>query len=106
MNGITADQIDEYLDTHDGEVRSMYSENWTQSFGTQRDAWLSARLADVGSAYKEFLKGDIERQLMTYRVDYVFSGNGLSDAILSELPNLSTVEVLSGVHVYHVGTKQ
>ena len=102
MQGVTAENIDTYLDTHDGEVRSLYYENWTQVFGHERDEWLVGRMQEVRERYKEFLKGNLMQQLIKYRVDYIFSSDGLSQQILVQLPNIAEMEVLNGVHVYAV----
>ncbi len=100
MNGVTAEGIDKFLDTHDGEVRSMYSENWTQAFSITRDAWLTGHLEDVSRQYKEFLKSDLETQLKEYRVDYIFSSTELTGTVLKELSDISPATILSGVYIY------
>jgi len=92
--------VDEYLDTHEDEVRGYFFDDWSQMFAHGNDSWLLEKHAQLVREYKEFLGGNLKEQLLSYRLDYLVSKERIPDSLLGQLPGLNLIATPGAYYVY------
>lgn len=76
LNGITPENIEEYIARNPGEVGSRLFTNFKELFNVKdfpdfKDGGLEKRFVELADKYKEFFKKNIISELKKYRLDYI-----------------------------------
>jgi hypothetical protein len=89
LQGVTPDSAETYLAQHETDVRSYFFDNWQEMFGQGNDEWLTSKIGELASAYRNFYAGDPEAQLRSFKVDYMVSEGPLPETAVRLLPGLT-----------------
>lgn len=99
--GVTDKTIDDYLKTHQEEIRVIYSESEEQVTGEETNEPLMKKATEsVAAKYNEFFKLDFVSELKKYRLDYVLIDEELSGQIVKIIPGLKYINKLGGWELY------
>jgi len=84
LRGISSENIMQYLNNHETEVRAASFTNWLELWRDSKDPWLSSIRDDeklsawensaielFASSYNNFLTGNFKTELKKYKLDYV-----------------------------------
>ena len=105
FKGVTAENIEEYLQENRDEARVRLSSNWKSLYGVIdfpdfQDTKLAGRIENFPDDYRGFLSKNITDELNKYRLDYVLSAGPLEEGIILALPNLKKAFEENGIIVY------
>src|SRR3989344_8615979 len=105
FNGITAENIEEYIQENKNEIRGHLASNWKSLYGAPdfpdfQDTKLAGRIENFPDDYREFLSKNITDELNKYRLDYVLSTGPLTEEVMLALPNLKKELEENGIIVY------
>ena len=96
LNGVNAENIENYLAGHRQEARGRLFTNWKGPFGVKdfpdfSDQELETRFEELARDYRDFLKRDFVWQLQKYKLDYIFVHGGISDQAAGLIKDLKPV---------------
>ncbi|MEK7169752.1 MAG: hypothetical protein AAB767_00515 [Patescibacteria group bacterium] len=105
LRGVSAEEIDRYMQGHKNEAGGYLASNWQGVFGVKdfpdfSDPIFEKRLKEFPVKYKQFMQEDFEQALRKYRLDYIVI-KGEPSADTEELLQSRTVLYTDGdVKVY------
>lgn len=103
LKGIGGNNIDNYLLTHQDEVRGYFFKDMSMANAAvyeKNDPYILEKINYVSGAYKEFIKKDFTQELKKYRLDYIATAEELSAANKKLLPQIKFIGEFNGVYLY------
>lgn len=100
FEGVKAGEATDYLRTHADDVRNSYYADWNQLFGRGEDPWILDRISTLGRDYTDFMRGNLETQVRSFRVDYIVFGHPLSPVLRRALPDLTLATTTGNFYIY------
>lgn len=86
LKGVGPDDIKNYLENNEVEVRSYFYANWDQLFGYGSDPYIKQKINQIALAYQDFTWKDFTTELKKYKLDYI---------LLTSQPTPATSKLLS-----------
>jgi hypothetical protein len=96
LSGVTANNVHAYLLAHESDIRNYFFDNWAELFGSGDDSFVQGKTALVEKAYLAFLAGNLQKELQTYRMDYLLT----TAPIPESLPGLHRVATEGAFSLY------
>ena len=100
LEGVTEADMHQYLLAHEPEIRHYFFDNWDQIFASGIDSWVEGRIVMLEDAYRPFLKEDMKREMLMYRMDYFAVREPLPPSLFQQLPGLSLLKRFPDYYVY------
>jgi hypothetical protein len=105
LNGITAENIYDYMANNEQEARGRLASNWkgiynVKDFPDFKDEKLEQRLKELPKNYTRFLGRNFKSELKKYRLDYVLIQGRISEQASGFVKNLDLVYDHDGIKVY------
>ncbi len=100
LEGVSSSDVDEYLMTHEDEVRHVAFDDWGTLFSRGEEPWLAAARERLALGYRESLKEDLEKALFRYRLDVIVADRPLPEETLAALPRVTLATATPAYHLY------
>ena len=89
-----------YLLAHEDTVREYFFSDWNQAFGRGEELWILDRIALLQKDYQQFARRPLEKQILSYRTDYIVFKQPIPEKLIGELPNLKLATTTAGFLIY------
>ncbi|MSR71067.1 MAG: hypothetical protein EXS50_00125 [Candidatus Taylorbacteria bacterium] len=81
LQGLTKNNIDSYLHSHQADLGSYFFNDWVEGLGIKTNPRISAITKNVAEQYLLYLQEDFATALSQYKLDYIITTNSDSQTI-------------------------
>ena len=100
LQGISEENIHEYLMHDVAIVRGYFYTDWKQLFEEGVDEWYVERVSYLEKEYAHFLQGDLEDQMSMYRMDFLMSKDPILEGTIEGLPPVYLIDHIGNYYIY------
>lgn len=103
--GISAQDIESYIRSHNGEATGYLFSNWKSLYGVSQfpdfsDPEVTKRIQAFPGEYRDYMSRDMKTVLTKYRLDYIVSVGPMKQSLAGQLKNLKMIFQSGELFIY------